>query len=47
MIEARWDEMEMNVSCEVVDKDNDSSRQTRWDAGKANVTNEQNVHGTS
>jgi hypothetical protein len=47
MIEARWDEKELDVSCEVIDKNKDSSRQARWDAGKANVPNEQSVHATS
>jgi hypothetical protein len=45
MIEARWDEKEMDVSCEVLDKDNVLSRQNR-DAGKANVANEYSVHAT-
>jgi len=46
MIEARWDEKEMDVSCEVLDKDKVSSRQNR-DAAAGNVTNEHSVHATS
>ena len=47
MIEARWDEKEMDVNCEMLDRDKESSRQPRWDAGKANVPNEHSVHSTS
>jgi len=47
MIEARWDEKEMSVCCEVVARDKDSSRMGTWDSEKANVPKEQSVHGTS
>jgi hypothetical protein len=47
MIEARWDEKEMFVNCEVLDKDKESSRQRRWDGGKANVPNKHSIHTTS
>ena len=46
MIEARWDEKEMDVSCEVLDNDKVSSRQNR-DAAARNVPNEHTVHATS
>jgi hypothetical protein len=46
MIEARWDEKELDVSCEVLDKDKVSSRQNR-DAVAGNVPNEHSVHATS
>ena len=45
MIEARWDEKEMDVSCEVLDKDKVSSRQNR-DAAAGNVPNKHSVHAT-
>jgi peptide subunit release factor 1 (eRF1) len=49
MIEVRWDEREMDVSCEVLDKDKVSSRQQRQhrDAATTNLTNEHSVHATS
>lgn len=47
MIEARWDDKEMYVGCEVVDRDQDSARNARWDSGKANVGKAQSVHATS
>jgi len=46
MIEARWDEKEMDVSCEVLDKDKVSSIQNR-DAAAGNMPNEHSVHATS
>ena len=46
MIEARRDEKEMDVNCEVLDKDKVSSRQNR-DAAAGNVPNEHSVRATS
>ena len=46
MIEARWDEKEMDVSYEVLDKDKVSCRQNR-DATTGNVPNKHSVHATS
>ena len=46
MIEARWDEKEMDVSCEVLDKDKVSSRENK-DAAAGNVPNKHSVHATS
>jgi hypothetical protein len=46
MIEARWDDKELDVSCEVLDKDKVSSRQHR-DVAAAKQANEHSVHATS
>jgi hypothetical protein len=37
----------MDVCCEVVYKDQGSSRVFKWDSGKASVPNEQSTHATS